>query len=557
MHPGNPKFSNPDVKDDGIGQLQQVNLEVKAQYQIPEKVASQLAAIQSKVFANHPVSQWNRAMVELALAAKQERRNLQGRPFNCFVLTRKEPGKQLTDNLEEFLELLKKNISSFTGITRFQVLIEHTGHWVPMDFTINDQQVSVFCVSSAGDARDDDSLGVIKTALGDTCSAYLLTPDKNPSSQHATGLRMIQMDSNSCSGISLEHSFILSKLDLPTQLKELKLEAIPLWFKNGEKALGKAVMPPDVIKLAPQLYRVTQSFAILESFGDQVMQTTVSKKNLTLKEYTDSHAKTAKHKEQVKKINRALIHKRDQTIAHIKEFCSRNPPDTVSAAMDHDNHCNQWKQFLTMSAEQRQAHMDHQITRFPLKVVLAQITSKAIKDYIEKDKNKKPLKGLFNSIRSAFSKSIKDYINELQSLKSKIESYPAIGPEEFASVISMQMPPEIRAEFMRVFQSYQTKPSVKFQSSVEKINSSLQSASLENKFGESAFVTLHYSSEDEELAANLLKAPANRTPVNEAKERKVEPSPLQDSKRVSSSNNAAPQNEAAEDEPEFVTFHHR
>lgn len=92
---------------------------------------------------------WGPEVVTLAIAAKKERRNKRGEPFNCFVVTR--PTAELKthdtaelikkgDELVEFLHILKDNIARghFAGTTQFQVAVYDysTGHWTPLDFSI-------------------------------------------------------------------------------------------------------------------------------------------------------------------------------------------------------------------------------------------------------------------------------------------------------------------------------------------------------------------------------------------------------------------------------------
>lgn len=346
----------------------------------------------AKTFATnmHESSHWNDVdMQRLIIAAKQKSRNLRGEAFNCFVLPY-SPYK--TNSFEEFFTQLEKNIDSFTGENRFQLVIpigDQRGggfHWTTFDILIKDGALSVFSIDAANDGAERDALNYIINKFPG-CTAYRVEADPLPGAKDRR--RLIQSDNESCSRMALEHAFLLSKRNPFPQLAARELETEGERFKKTsgpdkaklsfEEDLSesniKLVRPTDLLAIAPACYRVTQSWKTLDSFKEDPV---VSGKGLTLHEYADSHSTSVMAKGSKTKVNHSIAYKKERFIERTAQFYEQEGEAGVQASLEQAKAAP--RAFATASAAERQKLQQEQLQRFPVKTQVDQIFHKFIKN---------------------------------------------------------------------------------------------------------------------------------------------------------------------------------
>ena len=373
---------------------------------------------------------WGIPIVKLAIADKKERRNLRGLEFNCFVLN-KPVNKDENNEFVNFLTELQKNSKTFTGSTRFQVALfsEDNHHWTAFDFLIVDGKLHVFCLDAANDSSADVALDEIISRFPG-CNAYRLEPDRDPKGTNSRHLRIIQTDRESCSRMTIEHIFLLSKRNFlfHEQFKEFRLV-------NGVKLIS----PDTLFRQAPDLYRVTQVRSIFESLANaspKEAQKLVSKKGLNIMDYTRLHGQD---KEQPKiSRNKTIDYKRENIESQLEHFVMQYGEERIESLLTSSE--QQWSDFLKMPYAKKVEFLLGEIKDKPFPEIVHNILTKNINDrhehikYIEDHVIKKST-SFFKGVDQYFEKrNLKKEIKKLEEAVELIQKLADdVPPDEVIS----------------------------------------------------------------------------------------------------------------------------
>lgn len=399
---------------------------------------------------------WGVEPVTLAIAAHEEELNKQGKDFNCFVLSRPTIEKiQKGDELIEFLDHLKKNLTSFINPTTFQVVICNLDkkHWTPFEFSISNGKLTVLCFDAANDVSADSSLEIIMDQIPN-CEAIRLEPD-NISEQKKSIQRRIQFDNVSCSRMTIEHVFILSEANL---IEKINKKNLPQDSQTKIKLIG----PKDVISLAPALYRVAQDPDVIKSFG--VQRLPASETGHTLEEYMLEHFDAKETKLQ----NRAIKQRRTDFVESITSFCEN---DNEKAKFVLDNRKNAWINFLNFDNSVRQHYILNKKTHLPLKQTLANHLGSLIKENkaiidreekrVERIKKEKPVSHAspeYHNFLMRAEETLKTRRTVLEQLKD-VSIMVAKMPDDkqqlyMNKILSSSLHSEIKKSVEKIYHSY-------------------------------------------------------------------------------------------------------
>lgn len=365
---------------------------------------------------------WQPKYVKCAIAAKKASRNQRGEVFNCFVLSRPTVEKEdPRDEFIQFLKLLQENLKTFKEDTRFELAVydESKTHWTAFDFLIKkDGSVNVLCIDAANDSSADESFKKIVEYFPG-CNAKLLEADPNPLNRKK--LRLIQSDDETCALMTLEHIFRLSARDE---------------FLSFPNMPGNKISPADLVKQAPELYRVTQSLLTLSSFlqDDQLksaMSQPVSKKGLNIFQYIEPHTDIGKNSlgENVKQ-NKTIEYKMTNLKKIILKFIESLTVEELNRITDPK--FKDWKEFLTDESK-RKSYMYQEIATQPLKSSIQNIMNKLIQD----EESHMPSKKKFFQQHERGNKS-KRY-SELKQLQKYINNKEFVSEDDLKGLVKITM----------------------------------------------------------------------------------------------------------------------
>ncbi|MCL9685298.1 hypothetical protein [Legionella maioricensis] len=399
---------------------------------------------------NNP--RWGIPIVKLAIAEKKESRNSRGLEFNCFVLN--NPVNALENNeFLNFLNELQNNIETFTDTTRFQVALfsEDKHHWTAFDFLIAGKKLHVFCLDAANDSSADLALDEITSRFTD-CNAYRLEPDRDPKETNSKYLRLIQTDRESCSRMTIEHIFLLSKRNFlfDEKLKEFRMV-------NGVKL----VSPDTLFRQAPELYRVTQVRSIFDSLviaSPKEAKKIVSKKGLNILHYTELHGSGDEGETKTSK-NETIDYKKSKVREQVERFVVKYGVERIEEIVTGSE--QQWGDFFKMPHSKKVEFLLGSIRDKSFTEITNNVLIKNINDRYEHMKyiETKVIKstGFFKGLDQYFvMKNIKKDIKKLEGAMEVINKLsPDSSPEEvLSSLKKLKLPSPVLKELKTARQVY-------------------------------------------------------------------------------------------------------
>lgn len=432
---------------------------------------------------------WNDVdKVRLVIAAKQKARNQRGEAFNCFVLPYSPYNSLSKPNpFEEFFTHLEKNIHTFTGETRFQLVVPMgvvgvAGyHWTTLDVLVKDGELSVFSLDAAGDSNSQDALDYIMEKFP-RCNAYRVEHDLLPGSKEGRR-KLIQTDNESCSRMALEHAFLLSKRNIFPDLAKGKLQTEAEHYKENEalhkdkfsfvadrsKSTIKLVRSTDLLSVAPACYRVTQSWKTLASFKDDPI---VSGKGLTLHEYADRHSATMAVKGGTTKINGSIAYKKERFLQRASQFCEEAGEAGIKAALEQSKQAP--LAFVKASAPERQQMLLAQAQNFSVKTQVSAIFNKIMKnntatieqlekryrDFCKKSPSKeqqqqaRQQKKADKKLLREMNLELTDTLKKINTLLDKVPEQEQ--PQHLLTILALDMPSKAKEALSNLHARYQT-----------------------------------------------------------------------------------------------------
>lgn len=261
---------------------------------------------------------WDLNTVAAVVETKKAARNLKGEAMNFFVLKRDfyltADAEEHTDELIEFMNALKKNISDFKDGTRIQLAVQSDAHWFPIDLEIMNQNLSVL-MPEAGFTPSTWYATYAILAQFPEANIYRFYPD-NRTIDGRDRTFMIQSDGESCSRFALQQLFALQKIsDLHQKLTDTQpllsiayLDQItPIDDKTGlplpdaeKKNIGAhyAITFSNCPAEISAIFKSTQSPTSFDLTSQEAKQHIINKKGETLAEYHRRHAWITPEKKQ-------------------------------------------------------------------------------------------------------------------------------------------------------------------------------------------------------------------------------------------------------------------
>lgn len=170
-----------------------------------------MATSKQDILSNLKNDLWDLNTVAAVVETKKAARNLKGEAMNFFVLKRDfyltADAEEHTDELIEFMNALKKNISDFKDGTRIQLAVQSDAHWFPIDLEIMNQNLSVL-MPEAGFTPSTWYATYAILAQFPEANIYRFYPD-NRTIDGRDRTFMIQSDGESCSRFALQQLFAL------------------------------------------------------------------------------------------------------------------------------------------------------------------------------------------------------------------------------------------------------------------------------------------------------------------------------------------------------------
>lgn len=331
--------------------------------------------------------------------AKRERRNLTGRAFDSFVVTRPtteiEGKSEATliksqDQLFEVIEIIKKRLDSCLVPRHFQLNVYVYPHWTLFDLYIKNRELKVFCFDAFNDAKADPSLALFKQRIP-KCTAIIFEADTKGM---GTGkLRRVQVDEKSCSRYTFDAANVISKSEFtkninPSQLKtklyltETKFDGVDdkKGKHSGPQIELKVVSSEYLLKHAPELFRNVGSREVFKTFTTEEKKRRVSVgKVLSQEEYFNEYSRPSTlEKNEGQLVPHAIYHKKERFSEHVEQFCQRHPTQ-ISALCSY--HKQSLIEFLNLDDTQYQTYTLQQQTQYPLREVALNIVDKLLRDY--------------------------------------------------------------------------------------------------------------------------------------------------------------------------------
>lgn len=305
-------------------------------------------------------------------------------------------------------------------------------------------------------------------------------------------LRIIQTDKFSCSRMTIDHVNHLSKVGLIPKLETRKLQTQDVEEikeqvarSRAQKRTGvvqeikvknelpkkshlevKLVKPSDVLQLAPQLYRMTQSWTTLQSFGDSIMP--VSGKGQTLLEYPMQYSQVVEGKDREKKLQNLTSHYKAGRIKdHIEKYSQSHSGDAQLTEIIV-NRKQDWHHFLSATSPERDALSKQQVTQYSLNDVIQTALKKLLKNTIAcyehelgHQRQSSAIRESSHALMMALESvhTLSDNIKALDKLRLAINlMLRDVSKEEQANfiprILELKIPVEAKKELIKIFSHY-------------------------------------------------------------------------------------------------------